>query len=381
MKLLKGFSILNPAKKMFFISTFISSMYTVYLLFNFTVHCLYGIMVSSVTLILSYIYLSNYSSYPNKWKIGDILLLILTFITVFHLPSHFIATSRLAYQKELNDHILIKLDKFFLGWLIKDGQVSLYIDQNNFMGPHTILGQYLNNSLQIFYFFYYLIPYITMHFMSLANCGKEIIFRFNNKGKKSLTYDKHWTNTLFIFGSYLLACVFVFFTNTLVPASSPRIYLKDKFIHPLNLSGFGKYLNKKCKDDKSANSFPSGHVAEVLTIGIAYILENNYFFGIFIVFCSFLIAMATLFLRYHYFCDILAAIVCSLLAIFFNYCFGYKKYLKNLEKNKLNIRINNSNFSLKIVEKIENANENENSNEKDEKDKKDHIEFVEEVAN
>ena len=96
MKLLKGFSVLNPAKKMFFISTFISSMYTVYLLFNFTVHCLYGIMVSSVTLILSYIYLSNYSSYPNKWKIGDILLLILTFITVFHLPSHFIATSRLA---------------------------------------------------------------------------------------------------------------------------------------------------------------------------------------------------------------------------------------------------------------------------------------------
>ena len=377
MKLLKGFSVLNPAKKMFFISTFISSMYTVYLLFNFTVHCLYGIMVSSVTLILSYIYLSNYSSYPNKWKIGDILLLILTFITVFHLPSHFIATSRLAYQKELNDHILIKLDKFFIGWLIKDGQVSLYIDQNNFMGPHTILGQYLNNSLQIFYFFYYLIPYITMHFMSLANCGKEIIFRFNNKGKKSLTYDKHWTNTLFIFGSYLLACVFVFFTNTLVPASSPRIYLKDKFIHPLNLSGFGKYLNKKCKDDKSANSFPSGHVAEVLTIGIAYILENNFFFGIFIVFCSFLIAMATLFLRYHYFCDVIAAIICAVLSLIINYFFGYRNYLK---KERKTLVIKDSNKSLGIINVNINIDSAQKENNLDANDKKDknHVELIEE---
>ena len=53
-----------------------------------------------------------------------------------------------------------------------------------------------------------------MHFMALMNCGKEIIFRFQNKGKKSFSYSHRWSNTHFIFGTYLLTCVFIFFTNT-----------------------------------------------------------------------------------------------------------------------------------------------------------------------
>lgn len=99
MKLIEGFKALNPAQRMFFISAFISSIYTIYLLFDFVPDTLWGVLVSSTTLILCYIYLSDYANYPNKWKIGDILLLILTFITVFHLPAHFVGTSRIAYKK------------------------------------------------------------------------------------------------------------------------------------------------------------------------------------------------------------------------------------------------------------------------------------------
>ena len=153
MKLIKGFNSLNSSSKMFFISTFLSSMFTLYLLMNFVPDIFWGILVSSTTLILGYIYLSNYAGNPYKWKKGDIILLILTFITVFHLPSHFIATSRIAYKKELTDQTLIKIDKMLLGLFFKDGQVSLYLDQNNFIGPHTTLGKFFNNSLQIFYFF------------------------------------------------------------------------------------------------------------------------------------------------------------------------------------------------------------------------------------
>ena len=90
-----------------------------------------------------------------------------------------------------------------------------------------------------------------MHFMSLIDCLREVIFRFKHNGLKSSSNQKTWNTTLFVFGVYLLTCVFVFFTNSLVPATSPRKYLKDEFIHPLNLSGFGKYLNRKCKDEKS----------------------------------------------------------------------------------------------------------------------------------
>ena len=382
MKLIKGFNALNPSQKMFFISAFISSIYTIYLLFNFVPDTLWGVLVSSTTLILSYIYLSNYASDPNKWKVGDILLLILTFITVFHLPAHFLGTSRITIKKELKDDLLIKMDKFFLGWLFKDGQICLYLDQNNFLGPHTIFGKFLDNSLQIFYFFYYIIPYITMHFMSLMNCGKEILYRFQNQGKKSCSYTHRWSKTHFIFGTYLLTCVLVFFINTLVPASSPRKYLKEKFIHPLELSGFAKYLNKKCKDDKSANSFPSGHVAEVLSIGLAYLIAKNYIMGYIVIFCSFLIAMATLFLRYHYFSDIIAAVVCSGTSLIINYFFGYKIYLKK-RGNRKNMEIKDINKSLGII----NVNINMDSSQKDNKINfdnnkyKNHAQLVDEKIN
>jgi membrane-associated phospholipid phosphatase len=334
MDLIRGFYSIGPTYKMFFISTLISSMLVVYLMFNIVPEIGYSILVSSTIFILSYIFLAKYAAFPKKWKIGEVLLLILTFITVFYLPAFFINSSRVAVKKELKDDKLIKLDKLLLGWLFQDGQVSIYIDKNNFLGPHTIFGRFINNSLQIFYFFYYLIPYVTMHFINLANCGKEIIFRYQNNGLLSPTYKKNWNNTLFLFGTYLMTCFFVFLTNTLVPASSPRKYLKEKFVHPLILNGFAKFLNSKCKDDKSANSFPSGHVAEILSIGLSYLGMRNYLIGVIVIICSILIGLATLFLRYHYFCDILMAVILSCLSFVINYYFGYKKYLNSINNEK-----------------------------------------------
>ena len=362
MKLIKGFKFLGPTHKMFIISAFISSMFTVYLLFDFVPEIIYGGIVSSITLILCFIFLSKFAPYPRKWPIGEILLLILTFFTVFHLPSHFIASSRITFRKELKDDELIKIDNFLLGWLFIDGQLSLYLDTNNFLGPHTTFGRFINNSLQIFYFFYYLIPYVTMHFINLANCGKEIIFRYQNNGLRSPTHRKRWNNTLFLFSSYLLTCVFIFFVNTLVPASSPRKHLKDKYNHPLTLTGLARFLNKKCKDEKSANSFPSGHVGEVFSIGLSYLGMKNYLIGTNIIICSILIGLATLFLRYHYFCDLLMAIFLACLSHLINYYFGYKKYLDSLEKEKGKINnevsINNNTSETKghitLTEEVDN---------------------------
>ena len=336
MNVIRGFSCLGPTHKMFFISTAISTLFPIYLLFDYVPTIFYDILVSTTTIILGYIFLSKFAAFPKKWAKGEILLLIFTFITVFHLPSHFIATARITIKKPIKDDLLMKIDKYLLGWLVPDGQVSLYIDKNNFIGPHTTFGRFLNNSLQIFYFFYYIIPYVTMHFINLANCGKEIIFRYLNKGYRSPTHKKRWNNTLFLFGVYLLNCVFIFFVNTLVPASSPRKHLKEKFIHKLELTGFPLYLNKKCKDEKSANSFPSGHVAEVLSIGLSYLGMKNYLIGTVIIVFTILIGLATLFLRYHYFCDILMAVILSYLSFLINYHFGYKKYL-NKEKQRENL--------------------------------------------
>ena len=329
MKLLNGFLSLNPNYKMFFISSTISSILPIYFLYFFVPEVCYGILVSLITLIMSSIYLIKYSYNPSKWKIGEIFLLILTFITIFHLPSHFIASSRITYKKKSKDELLMQIDKYLLGWLIEDGQISLYLDRNRILGPHTIIGKFINNILQIAYFTYYIIPYITMHFINLLNCGREIIFRYQNKGLKSSSYRKNWNNTLFLFSVYLLTCSLVFFVNIIIPATSPRKHLKSKYKHNLVLSGFANFLNQKCKEERSANSFPSGHVSEILCIGLSYMATKEYKIGIIVIILSIFIGLATLFLRYHYFCDILMAIFLALLSFLFNYCFGYRKYCKN----------------------------------------------------
>ena len=343
MNILKGFKFLNPIYQMFFISTLISCFFTIYLVAHLEIETLYSVMVSSVTLIMMIIYLTKFAAYPFKWKKGEIFLLILTFITVFLLPSHFVSAGRISYRREKKDDLLIKIDKYILGWLVKEGKISAWIDNNDYIGPHTYFGQFINNSLQIFYFFYYLIPYVSMHFMSLLNCLREIIFRFKHDGFKSTSHKKNWNTTLFVFGVYLLTCVFVFFVNTLVPATSPRKYLKDEFTHPLKLSGFGKFLNKKCKDERSANSFPSGHVAEILSIGLAYNAAKNKIAGQLIIFFSVLIAISTLFLRYHYFCDIIMAVFLAFLSFGINYFFGLKRYRKyNKEHERISKILNDS---------------------------------------
>jgi len=341
MKILKGFKFLNPIYQMFFISTLISCFFTIYLIAHFEIETLFSVMVSSVTLVLAIIYLKYFAAYPLKWKKGEIFLIILTFITVFHLPAHFVSSGRICYRRKKKDDLLIKIDKFILGWLVKDGKISLWIDNNDYIGPHTTIGQFINNSLQIFYFFYYLIPYISMHFLCLLNCLREIIFRYKNKGAISSSYKKTWNTTLFIFSVYILTCVFVFFVNTLVPATSPRKHLKNEFVHSLSLSGFGKYLNKKSKDEKSANSFPSGHVAEILSIGLAFCATKNKFTGKLIIYNSGLIAIATIFLRYHYFCDIIAAVIIAFLSFEINYCIGLKRYRKHIKEHQKIFRIMN----------------------------------------
>jgi hypothetical protein len=93
-------------------------------------------------------------------------------------------------------------------------------------------------------------------------------------------------------------------------------------------------LNKKCKDEKSANSFPSGHVAEILSIGLSYLGAKEYGIGLIVIFNAVLIALATLFLRYHYFCDIIMAIFLAFLSFELNYFFGYKKYLNYKKSDK-----------------------------------------------
>ena len=209
-----------------------------------------------------------------------------------------------------------------LGFLFPKGQFALYIDKNNIFGPHKPIGKFINNTLQICYFFYYLIPYISMYVMLYANCVKETIYRCLNNKKISVTYNKNWNNILFVFGVYHLTLYVVFTINSLIPAGSPRIYIKEDFYNPLTLTGFAKFLNRVCKDSKSANSFPSGHVAEPLSIALSLLGIKWKITGIIALICTILMCWATLFLRYHYFIDIVFSVLIAMGTYFIGKYFG-----------------------------------------------------------
>ena len=157
-----------------------------------------------------------------------------------------------------------------------------------------------------------------MYVMLYANCVKETIYRCLNNGKISMSYNRNWNNILFLFGVYHLTLYVVFTINSLIPAGSPRIHIKQEFQNPLILTGFAKFLNRVCKDSKSANSFPSGHVAEPLSIALSLFGIKWRITGTIVLICTILMWWATLFLRYHYFIDI----VFSILIAMGTYCIG-----------------------------------------------------------
>ena len=316
-------------KNVFFLTALMSSFLSIYFSFYFTIEVIFSIIVSIITIILIIIYKIKFENNQKQWLYGEIMLCIILIVMVFHLPSYYLSSSRITYKMKKKDESIIKIDSYLLGWIFKYGQLSLYLDNNNYIGPHTTIGKFINNTLQIFYLFYYIIPYLSLYAIFEANCIKEIIFRYMNKGQKSSTYISNWKNTFFIFGVYNLTYIFVFLINSLIPAGSPRKFLENEYKHKLILSGIAKFLNNTCKDDKSANSFPSGHVAESMCIAFAYFGMGKKIGGYSFFFCSLMIAFATLFLRYHYFVDVLCAISISGFCFCFNYYFGY---IKNEDK-------------------------------------------------
>mgnify|MGYP002625812153 CR=1 FL=1 len=316
---------LQSMKNVFLLTSLMSCILSFYFILNFTKELIFSIIVSILTIILLIIYKTKFQNNQKNWFGDEILLCVIMFIMIFHLPFYYLSSSRISFKLPKKDETIIKIDTFLLGWLFKYGQLSIYLDNNNYIGPHTTIGKLINNVLQVFYLFYYIIPYTTLYAISEANCVKEIVYRYINNGHKSYSYNRHWKNAFFMFGVYNITYILVFLINTLVPAGSPRMHLQNEYKHSLNLSGFSKFLNNTCKDDRSANSFPSGHVAETICFAFAFFGVGKKYEGSIFFFCSLMIIFATLFLRYHYFSDVLIALLIAGFGFYFNYYFGYMK--------------------------------------------------------
>jgi membrane-associated phospholipid phosphatase len=271
--------------------------------------------LTNLSAIILYIY------HPKKketWASAEIILYIILFISAIELPIFFIASSRIAAKRELTDELLLKLDTFLLGNFFPKGQLSLYLDEHEIFGPHSILGKIINNVLLFIYFLYYLIPYVFAFTFLLKDCIEETIYRYYNNGEKSIYYNNSWSNYYFCLSVFNLTYFQILMINVLVPAVSPRLYLKYEYKNDLIFYGLTKYLSN-IKDDNSANSFPSGHVGETFSLFLPFFFIKKYYISTIILVYSLLISLATVVLRYHYFVDVLMAMSNSILSFFIVY--------------------------------------------------------------
>ena len=309
--------------------------------------------IFSLIVIISYIYKGEKST----WKQNEIKLYILIGISAVELYFFFLSCSRIAVKKELMDESILKVDEFLLGSLFPKGQISLYLDENKNFGPKSTGGKIINNFLLFFYFTYYLNPYLFIFVVLFWKCIKETIYRYKNNGKKSPTFNDSWSKFYFTLSIYIATYIQIFFINSIVPAVSPRLYLKDEYKNEIIYFGLNKIMGN-IKDDTSANSFPSGHVAETFCLVFPFFAMKRYYIAIFVIIVSILISLATVILRYHYFADVLVGMLNSTLSFLICYLIRIILLMKHPE-------LNDEYSKIELLEKITN-NQSEVNNEENE---------------
>ena len=319
------------------------------------------ILISLIIMKILFINMNNNNNIDNKKrnkKLFKIFFNLLIFISFFQLIIYFLCSARYNYYHDnlWKDKYLYKYDKLFFGWLFKEGQLSLTLDNSKNFNPNTMIHKIIASLLQICYFCYYLIPYV---FIYIINLGKFIYYTykyniFNEYRIRKLKIKKIKYEFIYLVNIYILTYSQVIFINILMPSISPRLYLKDEYKNSLKFLGLADFINKTFQDNKSANSFPSGHVAETFCVALGIFGLKKKKVGIFLLIMSILIMISTLFLRYHYFVDVIMGIIVSIISFLI---VNYVAKKDNINEKINEIDIENANlFINKILDENELSN-------------------------
>ena len=203
------YSTLNINEKIFLIVRTVLTVESIYFICHGNPFSIPAFLIgmTSLTVIILYIYQAEKST----WKQNEIKLYILIIISAIELYLFFLACSRIASNKKSLDEAIVKVDEFFLGSLFPKGQISLYLDENENFGLQTVGGKIINNILIVFYFAYYLNPYVFIFIILFKNCIKETIYRYKNNGQKSPTYNTSWSRFYFTLSVYISTYIQIFF--------------------------------------------------------------------------------------------------------------------------------------------------------------------------
>lgn len=208
----------------------------------------------------------------------------------------------------MHDEDILQIDQFILGWLFPKGQLSLWVDAHPYFNPSTFLGKLIVDFLQIIYVSYYFWGY----FLMLYLIHQLILSWWKEKQDSQLLETKLKILMCAWAASYFLT----FLGNLAFPGISPRIYLQNYYTHPLNGFGFSRLFTNNLKKVSTFATFPSGHVGEMFAVSfIAVRISPTY--GRIATIASILMALATLWCRYHYFTDVICTIPLVILSLMF----------------------------------------------------------------
>ena len=355
-------------KRFFYISAICSCCLSLFIATYLTLLSFIAVALCSVTFSIIFI-IESIDEDVKNWKKKEFFKYFLLATLGFHLTAFYHASAEICFNAEKKDQMFVDFDSFFFGKFWPKGQISLWLDQHPKLNPDTKYGMFLNTFFQCFYMIYFLIPVICVFGHPLIGCIKETIKTSKNKGVYSQNYFKAWNEMYFFGACFINSYMPVIFGNILFPAWSPRLYLEEYYTKELKFY----YLIQKIslRKNHSANSFPSGHIAETSVFIYAMHLFGYKKLEAFVFICSFNICLATMILRCHYFADVCISIPIGIWAFFLVYRFGYlseKKRLAyvELEKisdhqiNKISMDENNNNYNT-----FNNNNNNVNIDNKD----------------
>jgi membrane-associated phospholipid phosphatase len=239
----------------------------------------------------------------GKTFAGEVLSLLDVAVIGLGVPCYFYAVALTIYKRSYFDAQLVEVDTLLLGWAFPQGQVSLFLDQSDSLNPETFIGKLYSEVLMLTYMTYYIWPYL----VTLIPTTKILLRYLKKDIQTEEQHKENWRVLKVTAAIWAISYLTVFLINSLVPASSPRIYFDGQYEHPITGFGLAGKLQGMAKENRSANSFPSGHVAETLAASLAaFFVVKMPILGGFMLVNSFLMMLATVMMRYHYFVDMLA---------------------------------------------------------------------------
>jgi membrane-associated phospholipid phosphatase len=208
------------------------------------------------------------------------------------------------------DALLQGWDRALLGGFFPDGQVSLFLDRQEFFGPGSFVGKALTELFQVSYFSYYLWGFglLGILFVRFLKRRKRAALPVDGR---ALDAEKLSTENDLL--DFLCAWAGTYWVNFLcyiaIPVIGPKYDYPQKFVNPVDGFGFARVIQDFIVSQQavSEDCFPSGHTALSWVTALAALRFAPTYARVVVPLAG-VITLATLYLRYHYVADVLAAL-------------------------------------------------------------------------